>query len=352
MITAQLGLDPSGVLGSAYLVPFWNTHKGRYEAQLIVGYRGLIDLARRSGDIVGVEAHVVREKDSWKYAWGVTPVLEHIRSLDADPGKPTAAYAVVRLRDGPPLIDIMSYAEIEAIRKRSRAAGQGPWVTDWDEMAKKTVTRRALKYAPMSVDAARALAVEDRAEAGEGDISDIVDLPPLDEDGGTAAAGTRSEQLASRIREAREKAASAAATPPGPEPPAGASPATGPTPDPGVEGTAATPGTAAPAEPTTDGGGRGAGGSPPEGAAGQVAETAPAAPPEPWKVIEYQGERFVFYAREEWEAHILECPHPSPTLDEATKEMICARCGGRLGASPWGRPVFGKDQPPPRRPRR
>lgn len=165
MTAAQLGLDCGGVLGSAYLVPFKNQKQGgRYEAQLIVGYRGLVDLARRSGEIETIEAHVVYAHDTVEVAYGLDPVLRHVPCLTGDAGEPILVYAIARLKDGGRQVEVMTRAEIERIRSRSRAGASGPWVTDWPEMARKTVVRRLCKYLPLSPELADALAADEKVE--------------------------------------------------------------------------------------------------------------------------------------------------------------------------------------------
>ena len=165
MTAAQLGLDCGGVLGSAYLVPFKNQKQGgRYEAQLIVGYRGLVDLARRSGEIETIEAHVVYAHDSFEVAYGLDPVLRHVPCLTGDAGDPILVYAIARLKDGGRQVEVMTRSEVERIRSRSRAGSSGPWVTDWSEMARKTVVRRLCKYLPLSPELADALAADERVE--------------------------------------------------------------------------------------------------------------------------------------------------------------------------------------------
>lgn len=144
----QLGLEPTGLLGGAYLVP----RAGK--ATLLVGYKGLVMLAKRSGEVSRIEARVVRAKDVFVYAYGLVPRLDHVPSMEADPGAFTHAYAVIHYRDGTAQFDVMSWAEIQAIRRRSSSPNAGPWVTDEAEMAKKTVLRRALKLAPLSVQVA------------------------------------------------------------------------------------------------------------------------------------------------------------------------------------------------------
>jgi len=175
MESASLGLEPTGgTLGQAYLIPYRN--KGTYEAQLIIGYRGLIALARRSGEIRSVEAHIIRHGDEYDLEYGLTPKLTHRPNLSGDAGEMVAVYCVAHFKDGGNHLEVMTRAEVEAIRKRSRAGNGGPWQSDYDEMARKTVVRRAAKYWPLSTELASAMDIEDRAESGEGmDTSDIID---------------------------------------------------------------------------------------------------------------------------------------------------------------------------------
>lgn len=172
MNAAQLGLEPGGADQRAYLVPF------KDECQLIVSYRGLIDLARRSGKIKSIEARVVREGDSFAVAYGLNPRLEHSPSLtQSEPGEVVAVYAIARFDDGGTQLEIMTRAEVDAIRKRSRSGGSGPWSTDYSEMARKTVVKRLCKYLPMSIEMARAIELDTQAEIGERQApdQDVVD---------------------------------------------------------------------------------------------------------------------------------------------------------------------------------
>jgi recombination protein RecT len=145
---SQLGLEPTGLMGGAYLVP-----RGK-QATLLVGYRGLVILAKRSGEVQRVEARVVRAKDTFEYGYGLDPYLRHVPSQEADPGPFSGAYAVIFYRDGSRQFDYMPIVEIEAIRKRSASPDRGPWVTDYAEMVKKTPLRRLMKMAPLTVQAA------------------------------------------------------------------------------------------------------------------------------------------------------------------------------------------------------
>lgn len=167
---AQLGLEPDGVLGHAYLVPYKDS------CQLIVGYKGLIDLARRSGQLSTIFARVVHAKDQFEYAYGLSERLEHQPSTTGEPGEIVAAYAVAKLKDGGQQFEVMSRREIDAIKDRSPAGKSGPWITDFPEMAKKTVLRRLCKMLPASVELARAVALDERADLGlPQQLEDIVE---------------------------------------------------------------------------------------------------------------------------------------------------------------------------------
>jgi len=174
---AQLGLEPDGVLGMAYLIPYTNRKKNCLEVQFQAGYKGLLDLGRRSGDIGAVNARVVYKNDRFAYRFGLTPLLEHTPA-PSDRGDATYVYAVVGLKDGSTQWDVMSVEDIEKHRKQySKAASDGPWVTAWEEMAKKTVLRRVLKYAPASVELQRAIALDEHAEAEiPQDLSAVLDF--------------------------------------------------------------------------------------------------------------------------------------------------------------------------------
>ncbi|CAI1208308.1 P33 [Serratia entomophila] len=173
MQCAQLGLEPGGALGHAYLLPFDKRQKvnGRWEtvsteAQLIIGYRGMIDLARRSGQILSISARTVHVNDKFSYAYGLQETLEHVPSETGDRGELTHVYSVARLRDGGVQFEVMSRADVEKVRATSKAGGNGPWVDHFDEMAKKTVIRRLFKYLPVSIEMQRAVVIDEKAEAG------------------------------------------------------------------------------------------------------------------------------------------------------------------------------------------
>jgi recombination protein RecT len=161
---AQLGLEP-GTIGMAYLVPYRNRKRGITEVQFIPGYRGLLMLARRSGEISTIQAHCVYAEDAFSYSYGLTPALTHTPSEKEDRGSLTHVYAVARLKDGGAQFDVMTKAEVDTHRDRySRAAKEGPWVTEYPEMAKKTILRRLCKLLPASVELNTAVLLSERAE--------------------------------------------------------------------------------------------------------------------------------------------------------------------------------------------
>lgn len=158
---AQLGLEP-GLGGQAYLIPF----KGR--VQMIPGYRGLLALVYRSGQLESFESAVVRNDDLFEFERGLNPILRHKPAAyeKLDDSQITHAYAIARLKGGSFGFDVMSRAELDAIRRRSASANKGPWVTDFAEMCKKTVAKRAMKYLPTSIEMQKAIELDDLGERG------------------------------------------------------------------------------------------------------------------------------------------------------------------------------------------
>lgn len=164
MRCTTLGLEPSDVdgLGRAYILPFYNKKKRHMEATFLMGYKGMIDLARRSGQIRDISARAVYEGDTFEFEYGLNETLRHIPgSGEKLPDKLTHVYCVVHFTDGGHYIDVMTRSEIEERRKRSQAGNSGPWVSDYEAMAKKTVIRRAAPYLPLSTQAVKAVASDD-----------------------------------------------------------------------------------------------------------------------------------------------------------------------------------------------
>jgi recombination protein RecT len=164
---AELGLEAGGLLGEGYIVPM-----GR-DATFIIGYRGMVKLARQSGQIANIESRAVHKADTFEIEFGLAPKLLHRPCLDGEPGELVFVYAIATFVDGGKQVDVMSRAEVDRIRSRSKAGGSGPWVTDYEEMAKKTVLRRLCKMLPLSPELAKAIENENLQAAGERVATDI-----------------------------------------------------------------------------------------------------------------------------------------------------------------------------------
>lgn len=170
IVCAQLGLEPNTVLGHAYLIPFNNRQKGRKDAQLIIGYKGLIDLARRSGQIESIAAHAVRANDKFEFEYGLDEKLRHVPAGDAS--EITHFYAIAKFKDGGHAFEVMTKGQVDAIRAMSKTGGSSssPWANHYEEMGRKTVIRRLSKYLPMSIELASAVALDSQASRGEQDL--------------------------------------------------------------------------------------------------------------------------------------------------------------------------------------
>jgi recombination protein RecT len=189
MTCAQLGLEPGGPLGHAYLVPFENRRAGRTDVQFILGYRGMIDLARRSGQIQSIEARAVYEGDQFDVKFGLDSDLTHVPDFDnpnrAQPDKLRFVYAVAKLKDGGVQFEVLSRREVEAVRAQSKAGSSGPWQTHYEAMALKTVIWRLCRYLPISIEMATAVEQDERADHGEPQespfvVSDAIDVEARD----------------------------------------------------------------------------------------------------------------------------------------------------------------------------
>lgn len=164
MQASILGFQPVNALGQCYFIPYNNRKTGKKEVQFQIGYRGLLDLARRSGEIQTVYAQAVYAKDIFNFEFGLNPILKHVPVLE-DRGELKYVYAVAKFINGGYIFEVMTKSDIEVIRKRSQSQQSyingklspsiypvGIWASDYAEMAKKTVLRRLLKYCPLSVD--------------------------------------------------------------------------------------------------------------------------------------------------------------------------------------------------------
>lgn len=185
---SALGMEVGNGLGHAYLLPFDKRSKqgGQWvtvatETQLIIGYRGMIELARRSGQIESLYAVEVYNGEKFTVSMGLTQDIIHERDfsgmVDMRPENVIAVYAVAKLKGGMVQFDVMTRVQVEAIRSRSKSKDNGPWVTDWVEMAKKTVLRRLFKMLPVSVEVqtkteSRAVSLETLANDDAGIVID------------------------------------------------------------------------------------------------------------------------------------------------------------------------------------
>ena len=159
MTAAQLGVEPNTALGQAYLIPFRN--KGVMECQFQMGYKGLIDLAYRSGEVSVIQAHVVYENDEFTYELGLDPKLRHVPAKN-NRGNAIFYYAMFKTKDGGYGFEVMSVEDAtDHAKKYSKSFYSGPWQTNFDEMAKKTVLKRVLKYAPLKSDFTKQLAQDE-----------------------------------------------------------------------------------------------------------------------------------------------------------------------------------------------
>ena len=161
MNAAQLGLEPNTPLGQAYLIPYKN--KGQLEVQFQVGYKGLIDLAYRNGQMQTIQAQAVYENDQFEYEYGLEPKLIH-RPAYSDRGEVVYFYGIFRTVNGGFGFSVMSKADMDQYaRTYSKAfeSSYSPWKINFEEMAKKTVIKQALKYAPIRTDFQRALSMDE-----------------------------------------------------------------------------------------------------------------------------------------------------------------------------------------------
>jgi recombination protein RecT len=210
MQAAQVGLEP-GI--DAHLVPFRS--KAGMGCQLIPDYKGIMKLARQTGKIGKIEAHVVRSADKFKVTYGLHSDLIHEPSMDSDDAKMIAVYAIAHYTDPnvSPDVEVMSRKEVDAIRARSKSAGDGPWVTDYEQMAIKTVIKRLCKRLPQTTELGTAIKLDNDAET-ETDQANILVLDPTmveevkedrdpDTDEIVPPPKTTAEKLAEKAKEAK-----------------------------------------------------------------------------------------------------------------------------------------------------
>lgn len=171
MTCAQLGLKPN-VNGEGYLLPYYNTKNRCYNCQFIPGYRGLMMLARRSGEIASIDAQTVYENDTFELSYGFEPALIHKPLLTGNRGAVKGFYAAVIMKDGGKNGFYMSVDDAKKYgEKYSKSFDNGPWKTDFEAMAKKSCLRQVLKYCPCSTDVEKAIEAEDKYDDNYVDTS-------------------------------------------------------------------------------------------------------------------------------------------------------------------------------------
>lgn len=178
MIAGSLGLEADGgPLGRAYLVPFYNHKIKGFEAQLVVGYRGLIELATRSGQVSRVIARAVYEGDDFDYCYGTDEYIRHKPGSPDERGDLTHTYAIAYLRDGGEQFVVLQRPDIEAAKAKSNSRNRdkqivGPWVDHYDAMAVKTAVRQLAKWIPLSPDVRVAVTAEEEGYAAARESAD------------------------------------------------------------------------------------------------------------------------------------------------------------------------------------
>ncbi|MET8430060.1 recombination protein RecT [Nocardia sp. NPDC004860] len=180
MTCAQLGLRP-GVLGHAWLLPFWDGKSRGYKAQLVVGYQGLVELAHRSGKVSSLIARTVYSNDVFDVDYGLEDRLVHKPNLKGSRGEIVAFYAIAKFTTGGHAFLVMTYDEMIEYRQENATAKTkegkvfGPWIDNFEGMAHKTCVRQLAKWMPKSTDLARAI---EHDEAVRIDLSpDAIDHP-------------------------------------------------------------------------------------------------------------------------------------------------------------------------------
>lgn len=167
---AYLNLDPSPALGHVYFVPF--RIQGVKKAQLVIGYKGWIELAYRSEAVRFIQAHVVRRADQFSVKLGTEPSIVHVPSPmgdNPDGNYVIAAYATALVDGSPqPVFEVMWRKELDAIQARAPAGHDphSPWNSDYEAMAKAKVVRRLIRWLPKTLRVQEAVTLDEYTDAG------------------------------------------------------------------------------------------------------------------------------------------------------------------------------------------
>lgn len=210
---AELGLSLNPALGECDILPVYDRRENGMVAQFRPRYMGMMKLARQSGEVLKIEAEVIREKDEFFFQKGLEPKLEHRIKL-GNRGEMIGAYCVWTLKNGEKQFELMDREQILAIRDRSSAKTRdgkivGPWMTDEEEMWRKTVVRRASKYMPRSCESfINAVAMDNLREAGhdiEMENGEVIDITSDDGEWGDITEESPKDNGARQVDKVAEK---------------------------------------------------------------------------------------------------------------------------------------------------
>lgn len=192
MQSAQCGLEPNTVLGEAYVIPYKNNKQNITEVNFQVGYKGILKMAFNTKEYEAIYAHEVRKGDEFSYEYGLHKNLIH-KPADIPNGEVTYYYAVYKLKNGGFDFVVWSKEKVEKHAKeysknylyRGEVNKNSVWFKNFDSMAKKTVLIDVLKYAPKSVEMARALEIDYRSNTKDEKVEDFsyidVDAVPVND---------------------------------------------------------------------------------------------------------------------------------------------------------------------------
>lgn len=178
---SELGLELSGPLGHAWMVPYRNNKTGTTEAQFQVGYRGFIDLAFRSGKLSSFVFRTVYANDFFEVEYGSQQRIIH-RPAMKDRGDAVGYYACINMKDGGHDFEYLS--KDDALKHMDRYAkgttrSDSPWRNEFDAMAMKTCVRRLAKRVPLSAELQTAVTHDEYAEAAMRLAGDVITTPAL-----------------------------------------------------------------------------------------------------------------------------------------------------------------------------
>lgn len=186
MQCAQLGVEPNSALQEAWLIPYRN--HGKLECQFQLGYKGLIDLAYRSGEVESIQAQVVYDNDKFEYEYGLEPKLVHVPAKK-DRGAACMVYAIFRTKSGGYGFEVMSLDDCKKhAQKYSQSYGSSysPWTRNFEEMCLKTVLKKCLRYAPLRSDFVKAIVQDETIKTEISDdmttIADVTDYQEINGD--------------------------------------------------------------------------------------------------------------------------------------------------------------------------